>query len=218
MKKRRPVNDTLEAIAAGLRLELSAKNAAREKTMVQARDLIRHCSECIRAVHRREWDEADRKLALIDQQAEAITATTRPYPDLYYSGYTQDAFKERVEAHLTSAMIRQQPLPTPQALHTDSAAYLNGLAEAATELRRFILDSMRREEAHSVEAERLLGMMDAIYDQLVTLDFPDALTNGLRRQTDVLRGVVERTRGDLTTSLRQQHLQNALRRLEEKLG
>ena len=136
------------------------------------------------------------------------------YPDLYYSGYTQDAMKEVAEAFITSAMIRQEPLPTPQALQVEPSTYLNGMAEAATELRRFILDMMRREASHSDEAERLLAWMDAVYDELVTFDFPDAITGGLRRQTDVVRGVLERTRGDLTYSLRQQKLQDALRRFE----
>lgn len=117
-----------------------------------------------------------------------------------------------------NAIIRGLPLPTPTELNVESASYLNGLSEAATELRRFILDAMRRSSDHSAEAEHLLAWMDAIYDQMVTFDFPDALTGGLRRQTDILRGVLERTRGDLTSSLRQQVLQEALARFESRFG
>ncbi len=202
--------DALTRIAEGIRADLTEKNKARDLALAQSRELTRHCAEAVRAIHRRDWAEADRKLALVDQHAAALHSTTQPYPELFYSGYTQDALKERVEAHLTNAIIRGQPLPDPQALGAESAAYLNGLSEAATELRRFILDIMRREQAHSAEAERLLDAMDAIYDLIVTFDFPDALTGGLRRQTDVLRGVLERTRGDLTLSLRQQQLYDAL--------
>lgn len=203
-------SDPLTLIAERIRAELTEKNAARDLALTQSRELIRHCAEAIRAVHRRDWAEADRKLALADQHAAALIATTRPHPELLYSGYTQDALKERVEAHCTNAIVRNQPLPDAAALDVEGATYLNGLSEAATELRRFILDIMRREESHSAEAERLLDVMDAIYDLMVTFDFPEALTGGLRRQTDVLRGVLERTRGDLTLSLRQQRLYDAL--------
>lgn len=208
------MNDTLTAIADSLRATLEAKNAAREQALAQSRELIRHCSECIRAVHRHDWANAQAKLAQVDATAHAMRATVAPHADLVASGYVQDALKEQVEAHLTLAMIRDTPLPTPQALGVDVVPYLNGMAEAASELRRFILDLMRRQEAHSQEAERLLDWMDIVYDHLITFDFPDALTGGLRRQTDVLRGVLERTRGDLTMSLRQQLLQDALRRAE----
>lgn len=208
--------DDLMPIAEHIRAEMNAKNTARDKALTQSRELIRLCSECIRAVHRREWDTADRKRADLDATALALRSTTAPHPDLTHAGYTQDALKECVEAHLTYAIIRDLPLPTPQALNVEGATYLNGMSEAATELRRFILDLMRRSGTHSQEAERLLAWMDTIYDTLVTFDFPDALTGGLRRQTDVLRGVLERTRGDLTTSLRQQQLQDALANWEQK--
>jgi translin len=138
------------------------------------------------------------------------------YPDLYYSGYTQDALKEVVEAHVTYALVRGEALPTPVSLDVEHATYLNGLAEAATELRRQILDILR--QGHSDEAERLLEAMDALYDMLITFDFPDAITGGLRRRVDTVRGVLERTRGDVTNSLRQQQLRAALIDFGQRLG
>ncbi len=210
--------DELNAIANSVREALTAKNAARDFAISTSRELIRHCAECIRAIHRREWEAAEAKFVVIRRTAADLRAGVAAYPDLYHAGYAQDALKEVVEAHVTYAIIRSQPLPDPQSLEAEHATYLNGLGEAATELRRFILDILRREDADSSEAERLLDWMDAIYDQLVTFDFPDALTNSLRRQTDVVRGVLERTRGDLTTTLRQQRLQEALRRVETQLS
>jgi translin len=209
------IND-LNPIAESIRAGLSAKNAARDKAITQSRELIRHCAESIRATHRREWQQVDAKLGIIQQHAAELRAVVAAYPELYYSGYMQDALKEVVEAHITSAIIREQPIPTPAELEVEGATYLNGLAEAATELRRFILDIMRLAEQHSDEAERLLEWMDTVYDHLVTFDFPDALTGGLRRQTDVVRGVLERTRGDMTLSLRQQRLQQALAQFEAR--
>ena len=209
--------NNLDAIAEILRADLTEKDTARDKAVVQSRELIRLCAECIRAIHRREWADADTRLDNIRQVAKTIVAGVAGYPELFHSGYLQDALKEVVEAFVTYAIIRDQPLPIPESLAVPSSTYLLGLAEAATELRRFILDIMRLDERHSQEAERLLDCMDTIYDHLVTFDFPDALTHGLRRQTDIVRGVLERTRGDMTTSLRQQLLQDALDRLEKKM-
>jgi translin len=207
------LHDHLEVVRA----ELTAKNASREKAVNLSRELIRHCSEGVRAIHRREWDNAQNKLNLIGSIADDMRALTLPFPELYHTGYTMDALKEVVEANLTYAIIRNLPLPSAQDLKVEGATYLNGMCEAATELRRFILDMMRREDNHNAEVERLLEWMDTIYDEMVTFDFPDALTGGLRRQTDVLRGVLERTRGDVTSSLRQQLLQDAIQQLEQKL-
>jgi translin len=211
------VTDELNAIADSIRAYLTTQTEARDRAISRSRELIRHCAEAIRAIHRRDWDTADARLATVRETADLLREDVAGYPDLYHTGYTRDALKEMVEAFVTYAIIRSQPLPTQDSLDVEPATYLNGLAEAATELRRFILDIMRRTDAHSAEAERLLEWMDAIYDQLVTFDFPDAITNGLRRQTDIVRGVLERTRGDLTHSLRQQRLQDALARFEERV-
>ena len=211
------MTDELYVITDSIRETLTALNTSRDMAVTSSRELIRHCSEAIRAIHRRDWEQADTKLDTVRTLADKIRQEVADYPELYHTGYTQDALKEVAEAFITYAIIREEPIPTPESLRVEASTYLKGLAEAATELRRFILDIMRRTDGHSDEAERLLGWMDAVYDQLVTFDFPDALTHGLRRQTDIVRGVLERTRGDLTHSLRQQRLQDALQRFEERI-
>ncbi len=138
------------------------------------------------------------------------------YADLYHAGYTQDALKEFAEASITYALVTDHPLPDPDELGVEYAAYLNGLGEAAGELRRHVLDLIRHGELE--RGEEILSMMDDIYGVLVTIDFPNAVTGGLRRTTDMVRGVLERTRGDLTMSLRQEKLQQALRNFEEKVN
>jgi translin len=207
----------MEDITEEIRSRFEALNDAREKALKQSRDLTRQCSECIRAIHRREWDDVETRLTDISASADALKAAVADYPELYHSGYTQDALKEVVEAYCTYAIIREEPLPTLDELDVEASTYLKGLGEAATELRRFILDIMRRNIEHSDESERLLEWMDAVYGRLITFDFPDALTHGLRRQTDIVRSVLERTRGDLTNSLRQQRLQDALAQFEAHL-
>ncbi len=206
----------LNAIIEQIQQDFTAKNQARDQALQRSRRLTRLCAQAIRATHRQEWDEAAAKIAHARDEADTLVADLKPFPDLYYSGYTQDALKEYVEANLAYALIRGESLPTPETLEVEPATYLGGLTEAATELRRRILDIIRHR--HTEEAERLLDAMDAIYTELITVDFPDAITQGLRRRTDVLRGVLERTRGDLTNSLRQQQLQEALRDLERQLN
>jgi translin len=208
--------DELNPIIEQIRQAFATKNEARDRALQRSRGLIRLCAQAIRATHRQEWADAAAKIAQTKDQAETLAADLKPFPDLYYTGYTQDALKEYVEANLTYALIRGEPLPTPELLDVEFSTYLGGLTEAATELRRRILDILRHQ--HTGEAERLLEAMDAIYTALITVDYPDAITHGLRRRTDVLRGVLERTRGDLTSSLRQQQLQQALRDLERRLN
>lgn len=195
-------------ISDNAQMIFEARTAARDRALVQARQLTRLCAHTIRAIHRNEVDQAHELL----EQARQIVATMQKeladYPDLYFAGYTQDAIKEFSEASTTCAIIENTDLPTPDELGIEYATYINGLAECVGELRRRCLDILR--QGYSEEAERLLSAMDEIYNFLVTMDYPDAITNGLRRQTDLARGIIERTRADLTLSLREQHLQDAL--------
>ena len=191
-------------------------SAVRDQAYERSRRLVSVCAKAIRAVHREEWETAESLISQAKTAAHTLINDTKPYPAIHFAGYTQDALKEFVEANLTYALVRNRPLPTPQELSIEHNTWLNGLAEAATEMRRRILDIIRH--GHSDEAERLLGVMDQIYSTLVTFDFNDSITGGLRRRTDTVRAVLERTRGDVTTSLRQAELETALAALEKKVG
>jgi len=206
----------LETIAERIRADFEARNDTRDEVLRRSRELIRLCATAIRASHRNEWDAARALLTEADAVAGEIQAATTPYPDLLYAGYTQDALKELVEAHATLALAQSFPVPEPETLQIPYPTYLNGLCEAASEMRRRCLDELRRGD--TAEAERLLQAMDEVYDVLGAFDFPDAITGGLRRRVDQLRGVLERTRGDLTNSLRQDQLIRALRDFEERVG
>ncbi|MBI4759695.1 MAG: haloacid dehalogenase [Chloroflexota bacterium] len=206
----------LEKIAEQIRQSLEQRNSIREEALKQARQLTRACSLAIRAVHRNEFDVMEDCLAEAQTLADKLRNGLRDYPDLYYAGYSQDALKEYVEANVTCALIQNQALQTPEDLGVEYTTYLNGLAEVVGELRRRILDILR--SGYSQEAERLLSHMDDIYSVLVTMDYPDAITNGLRRQTDNVRGIIEKTRGDVTFSLRGEDLTQAISRLERQLS
>jgi translin len=205
----------LETITERIRQAFDARTLARDQALAQARLLTRHAANTIRAIHR---DEEALALEHLDQARSLVTALRTDlaaYPDLYYAGYTQDALKEFAEASIVRALVAGLELPSPEDLGLEYATYLNGLAEAVGELRRRCLDLLRH--GYSDETERLLTCMDDIYGVLVTLDYPDAITSGLRRQTDLVRGILERTRGDLTISLREQYLQQALAGLANRL-
>ncbi|MFN2273181.1 MAG: haloacid dehalogenase [Anaerolineae bacterium] len=206
----------LDTIAQRIQADFEARNDARDQALRRTRELIRTCATAIRASHRDEWDTAHDLLAEADKVARELQEALTPYPDLLSAGYTQDALKELVEAHVTFALASNAPIPEPEALGMCYSVYLNGLCEGASEVRRRCLDEMRRGD--TAEAERLLEAMDEIYDILVTFDFPDAITGGLRRRVDQLRGVLERTRGDLTNSLRQDRLVQALDEFEERVN
>jgi translin len=206
----------LDGIGERIITYLDGKNAARDLALQRSRTMIRHCATAIRAAHRDERDLSQEHLEQARQIKEALSKELEAYPDLYHAGYTQDAFKEYAEASIVDALFSGEPLPDPDELNMEYAAYLGGLGEAAGELRRRTLDILRHNR--SEEAEQLLQMMDEIYGLLVTVDFPDAITGKLRRLTDVVRGIVERTRGDLTTSLRQDDLKSALQAMQDRLG
>jgi translin len=208
--------EKLETIVEEIRAEFEAKSAVRDAALQRSRTLIRHCANAIRAAHRGDFDEAQELLVTARQSARELVTDLEPYPDLYYAGYTQDALKEYVEAQVVLAFIRDGDLPTPAELGVEPPAYLKGLAEAASEMRRHALDLMRQNRLE--RAEQMLGIMDEVYSQLITVDFPDAITGGLRRTTDMLRGVVQRTRGDVTTAFRQEMMRQALRDFESRIG
>ena len=208
--------NNLDPIAEQIQQALSAKDEAREKALPLCREAIRHCSNAIRAVHRQEFDQAAELLKsarnLLTEAEQAVAAQS----ELSHSGLIWDAQKELAEGNITLALVTGKPLPEPAELGVDAAAYLNGLGEAVGELRRYLLDSMRRGDLS--RGEELLSAMDDIYSVLVTMDFPDAITNGLRRTTDMVRGVLERTRSDLTLAMRQKELETRLEKLEKDIS
>ena len=204
-----------DEIAERIHQDFEQRTAARDRALTQARSLTRACAHAIRATHRNEDDVAGVFLSEAGQLAQALRINLTDYPDLYYAGYTQDALKEYAEAQLVYALVHGMEPPRCMDLNLETATYLQGLAECAGELRRRCLDMLLNDNPE--EAQRLLGLMDDIYAILVTMDYPDAITGGLRRLTDVARSIIERTRGDLTLSLRQGRLEHNLRKLEKLL-
>jgi translin len=205
----------LEDIAERIHDSFEARTAAREKALSQARTLTRSCANAIRAIHRGDRLEAEEYLNNAKTLVDTLHSDLIAYPNLYYAGYTQDALKEFAEASVVYALFGNGVLPSPDVLELEPAVYMRGLAEAVGELRRYCLDALLHNNYD--EAEKSLAHMDDIYGILVTMDYPDAITGGLRRLTDIARSLTERTRGDLTMSLRQARLERSLRDLEGRL-
>lgn len=208
-------NDRLAAICDRIRSRFDDKDAARERGLELSREIIRSAASAIRAAHRGEFDQAQAALVENAGRVRAVDEALAGHPDVYYAGFVQDAQKEFAEAHLTLAIVQGRPLPGPEELEVGDAPYLGGLTEAVGELRRSVLDRIRQADAES--AERLLGIMDDVYAQLVAFDYPAAISGNLKRSTDVTRSIIEKTRGDLTNAIRQQQLERELHRLQSRL-
>jgi translin len=198
----------LEALTEKIRATLDAKNGARETSLALSREIIRTSANTIRAVHRGEFAEARAMLERARAANGRLTDALVGHADLSGAGYVHDCQKELAEAAITLALVAGEPLPPPESLPVEYPAFLNGMGEAVGELRRHVLDVIR--SGDMPRAEAMLQHMDDIYYALVTFDYPDALTGGLRRTTDAVRGILEKTRGDLTTSLRQDQLRAAI--------
>jgi translin len=206
----------IESISEAARQTLAAKNRAREAALSRCREALRDSANGIRAVHRADFEAAR---SLIDQAgkllAEAREALANDQ-DIFFAGFVHDAQKEYAEARVTFALIAGQDVPSPEDIDVEVAAYLNGMAEAVGELRRHLLDALR--EGDIEHCEETLDIMEEVYGNLVTFDYPDAMTGGLRRTTDNVRGILERTRGDLAVAVRQRELEHRLEEFEKRMG
>lgn len=211
-----PRRAALDATVAELRAGLELANVAREVALPACRRAIRAAGSSIRAVHRLDHAEAARLADESEQAIREAQVAVREHPAIASAGFLHDAEKEMVEARLVAALVLDEALPGPEALAVDPTAWMRGLAEAASELRRHLLDRLR--EGDLDRGEQLLGAMDDVYAALVVVDYPDAITNGLRRTLDALRAVLERTRGDVTTTVLQTRLQRAIEARAEPDG
>ena len=206
----------LNELGASIRAVLDDKTSAREEGLSNARSATRSCGNAIRAMHRYEMDVASKLLDDAQLKLDSARSALSDHADIYHAGFLHDAEKEVAEARITYALVTGAGLPTPASLGLPPTAFLKGMAESIGELRRHILDLMRHGELE--RCEELLGAMDDMYYLLVSMDYPDGITMGLRRLTDVARSIIERTRGDFTTSAIQNSLRAALQEHAAYLG
>lgn len=209
------MTDNLDLVRQQAFTYLEQKHAARERALPKSRTAIRNCANSIRATHRHEFEHAEHLLHEASLLLDEMAYDLREHQDIFFAGFVQDAQKEFAEAATFLALAQNQALPLASDLALDWAPYLNGLGEAVGELRRYVLDQLRHNNVE--DSEIYLGQMDDIYALLTTIDFPDAITGGLRRTTDTARGILEKTRGDLTVAVGQAQLQRSLHALQQEL-
>lgn len=204
-------------ICVKIRQQFDQKDAARERGLALSRDVVRNSANAIRAIHRRQFDDARALIATIHRLVREMNEVLLHYPEVKYAGFVHDSQKEYAEAAIFLSVVTGEALPDPDTLGVDYPAYLHGVGDATGEMRRLILDRIRDGASATRENEELLNTMDDIYYELISFDYPAAVTAGLRRITDVLRGTIERTRGDLSTAIGQQRLQASLTSMQAAL-
>lgn len=205
----------MNEICDKIRSRFDAMDNAREKSLAASRRITRNSGDSIKAIHREEWENAER---LIDETRKLVlelNETLRDFPEIYFAGFVGNAQTEYAEVSILYAVLKGNPVPTPDALKVDYAAYLNGVGDATGEIRRHILDLIRKGKPE--EAEKYLDIMDEYYTQMMSFDYPDAITRGLRKKTDTARSLIERTRGDLTNALQIKGLQDSMEKFEKAI-
>ncbi|MCL1593300.1 MAG: haloacid dehalogenase [Actinomycetia bacterium] len=198
----------LTSLESEVRSELDEKFAARELALGNSRPIIRNSANAIRALHRDDVELARSLLEEVKSLILEAESSLDGHWDIYHAGFFYDAVKEYAEAELTAALLTHQPLPLPSELHVHAVPYLKGLGEAVGEQRRRMLDQLRHGDLE--EAERTFVDMEAVHDLLTSIDYPDGMTAGLRRTTDVARALIERSRADLTSTIVQERLRSQL--------
>lgn len=208
--------ERIDEYAEEARRQLEQVHRDREEAYTTSREIVQSASATIKAVHRGEFDEAREQVAHTRELHDRMMAAVAASPAIGYAGFVGDAAREYAEAAQVLALIADRELPAPAELGVDCADWLNGLGDTVGELRRHVLDLIRHDAVEV--AEVYLEIMDEILQTIMSFDYPEPVTKGLRKRSDQARGAVERTRGDLTTALRQTRLERRMKELEDALG
>lgn len=209
----------LEEISAKIRENFEAKDSVREDGLKISREIVRECRTATFALHGQDFEKANNSIEAAGKALEKLEILFKGYADIYYAGYVEHAQQEYSEVSVLRSLLKEEGesknLPSPDELRVEYAAYLNGLGDVVGELRRHVLDLIRRDSFE--KAEVFLGIMEDIHATLMDFDYPDAITKGLRRKTDVSRGLIEKTRGDVVNAISQKKLESAMLNLESRL-
>ncbi len=209
----------LEEISAKIRENFEAKDSVREDGLKISREIVRECRTATFALHGQDFEKANNSIEAAGKALEKLEILFKGYADIYYAGYVEHAQQEYSEVSVLRSLLKEEGesknLPSPDELRVEYAAYLNGLGDVVGELRRHVLDLIRRDSFE--KAEVFLGIMENIHAILMDFDYPDAITKGLRRKTDVSRALIEKTRGDVVNAISQKKLESAMLNLESRL-
>ncbi len=208
----------LKGISARIRENFEVKDSVREEGLKISREIVRECRTASFALHGQDFKKADSSIKAAGKALERLEIIFKGHADIYHAGFVEHAQQEYSEVSVLSSLLKEggeERIPSPDELRVEYAAYLNGLGDVVGELRRHVLDLIRKESFE--RAEVFLGIMENIHAMLMDFDYPDAITRGLRRKTDVSRALIEKTRGDVVNAIGQKKLEVAIRNLETRL-
>src|SRR5271157_530310 len=205
--------ESMKDICDDIRSRFDKMDNARESALAASRKITRNSGDSIKAIHREEWEQAESLMKETREIVIFLHDSLAEFPSIYYSGYVEDSQAEFAEVSILYSVLRGLALPTPQGLAIENTAYLKGVGDATGELRRHILDLIRK--GRPEEGEKYLDIMDEYYTEMMSFDYPDAIMHGLRKKTDVARSLIERTRGDLTNALEIKGLHESMERFEK---
>ena len=115
----------------------------------------------------------------------------------------ENAAQEFVEVQCLYNIMKGEDLPDPDTIQATYSAYLLGLCDVVGELRRGALDFIL--DGKAAKANEYLQHMDRIYDAIMSFDYPSALVP-IKKKQDMVRALIERTRGDLVVSSCEQRI------------
>ncbi len=179
----------------------------REEILRKSRVIIKDCSIAIKSIHREENKSYQDIILKIKNELDVLKNLIIKNPGHFYK-YLKTPEQEYTEAIVLFSIIQNQKIPTHIDLNVDALHYILGLADVIGELRRYILDNIRKSRIDVIND--ILEKMDELYTYLFSLDYPSGMTKDLRHKTDVARNIIEKTRGDITLSVQMNNLTNLL--------
>jgi translin len=181
-----------EKALGGIERHLSDRERRRAELTERARLLRRAAQTAMAHLHDGQ-DVAGEVRAIQRETSELVRWIERhAAPD---SALAHDALQESVEASLLYALHRSESLPTPAELRVEPESYLSGLADVVGEIRRLILHELSA--GNVAAAEEKMIMLEDLYRLLLRFETTRAILP-LKPKQDAARGILERTRGDVT--------------------
>lgn len=195
--------------------ELKERKTIKDELYDAMRKATRLSKRAIFSIHKEKLKEAKKLLVEADKLFDTLNEIPTKHKQLAYAGIVDAAFQEYAEANIFIELVRDRVFVTPERIKVPSTSYLLGLADVVGELRRRVLDSLRKGDTK--DAEKNLETMELIYSELIGMDEALHSVSELRRKSDIARRIIEATRGDVTIEVRRRCLEHSIEKLEKTL-
>jgi len=195
---------------------LSVKDSVREEAIRLSREIIRTSAEAVRMIHLGRISEARSNIFNAIDKVKLLTSKLKEHPDLFYSGLVYNCLSEYVEAYVFYNLVVESKMPSLNELDVPYIPYLQGLGDVIGELRRYIIDLLKKREYS--EASLYLDVMETIYQWLKKLNYPDALMPGVRHKVDIARRLIEDTKVLYLNTINSYELRKRIEEISKKLS